>query len=162
MIRRLVHNSCPCVGHCVQALFCEACGCWVPSAPDTKEEMWREHLQSKRHAREAASRLREEATRQSTHHYRSALDPVNSILMCMDVLGFLGGHQVSSCTAPFVLQAKLVLTMPNVTIALRLHLEEGYLGHPGSTFAAAMQLSIDHFEKLFILHSGMQAMCCRR
>ena len=29
--------------------------------------------------------------------------------------------------------------MPNVTMALSLHLEVGYLGHPGSTFAAVMQ-----------------------
>ena len=54
--------------------------------------------------------------------------------MCTDVLGFSGWLSNEQLHFTLLLQAKLVLTMPNVTIALGLHSEEGSIGHAGSTF----------------------------
>ncbi len=81
----------------MQAVFCEACACWVPLPPDQhterenhklsgdrREVVWKRHLRGDRHAREVAARLAEEAQLDSTHHYRSAHGPHEYLSMQQD------------------------------------------------------------------------------
>ncbi|CAL8463840.1 g3374 [Coccomyxa elongata] len=112
------------------AVFCEACGCWVPSPPDQhaewekpilsrnrREEVWQQHLRGDRHAREVAARLAEEAQLDSMHHYRSKVLPaMKHAAEELRMLGVVSGNSVAPTvrqatrTANEILQADLDVT----------------------------------------------------
>lgn len=75
-------HSCQAFPSCVQAWFCEACDCWVPSPSAMgRVQVWQAHVAGSRHRRQAAAAARTEAAsplqqaapnQESTSYYCSA------------------------------------------------------------------------------------------